>query len=85
MTRSEILKKLDETTPIGSTTLDGRVYNLYDIEMDGVEFSVVDSYEYGDERITLVAKDGTLIIKNLMDIEKDNIELVDIAEVYGND
>lgn len=48
MTKSEILKKLDETTPIGSTTLDGRIYNLYDIEMDGVEFTPDDFFSFSN-------------------------------------
>lgn len=81
MTKEEIMKAIEDADIIGSREIEGRNYDLYNVEIDGIEVSVIDSYEYGKERITLTPKDGTMILKSLDGVE--DVELMDVSEVYG--
>lgn len=82
MTKDEIMKAIESMESIDSREFDsGRIFDLYNVEIDGIKVSVIDSDEYGKERITLTPKDGTMIIKSLEDV--DNVELMDVSEVYG--
>lgn len=82
MTKEEIMKAIESMESIDSKEFDsGRIFDLYNVEIDGIEVSVIDSDEYGKERITLTPKDGTMILKSLEDVE--NVELMDVSEVYG--
>lgn len=81
MTREEIMKAIESMESIDSREIEGRRYDLYTIDDDGTEISVVDSDEIGKERITLTPKDGTMILKSLDGVE--DVELMDVSEVYG--
>lgn len=81
MTKEEIIEAVENAEAIDGRKIGGRNYDLYNIEIDGIEVSVIDSYEYGKERITLTPKDGTMILKSLDAIE--DVELMDVSEVYG--
>lgn len=82
MTKEEIMKAIESMESIDSKEFDsGRIFDLYNVEIDGIEVSVIDSDEYGKERITLTPKDGTMILKSLDGVE--DVELMDVSEVYG--
>ena len=82
MTREDIMKVIESTESIDSKEFDsGRIFDLYNVEVDGVDISVIDSDELGKERITMVLKDGSRTLKNLDNIEDE--DLMDISEVYG--
>ena len=82
MTKEEIMKAIESMESIDSKEFDsGRIFDLYSVEIDGIEVSVIDSDEYGKERITLTPKDGTMILKSLDGVE--DVELMDVSEVYG--
>lgn len=82
MTREEIMKAIENMESIDSKEFDsGRIFDLYNVEIDGIEVTVIDSNELGKERITLTPKDGTMILKNLDGVE--DVELMDVSEVYG--
>lgn len=81
MKREEIMEAIESMESIDSREIEGRRYDLYTIDDDGTEISVIDSDEYGKERITLVLRDGTSTLKSLDNIE--NEDMVDISEVYG--
>ena len=82
MTREDIMEAIENATAVDSKEFDsGRIFELYNVEIDGIEISVIDSDEYGKERITLTPKDGTMILKSLDGVE--DVELMDITEVYG--
>lgn len=81
MTREEIMKAVENAESVDSREDAGRKYDLYNVEVDGVDISVIDSDELGKERITMVLKDGSRTLKNLDNIEDE--DLMDISEVYG--
>lgn len=81
MTREDIMKAIENMESIDSREIEGRRYDLYTIDDDGTEISVVDSDEIDKERITLTPKDGTMILKSLDGVE--DVELMDVSEVYG--
>jgi hypothetical protein len=82
MTREDIMEVIESTESIDSKEFDsGRIFDLYNVEVDGVDISVIDSDELGKERITMVLKDGSRTLKNLDNIEDE--DLMDISEVYG--
>lgn len=82
MTKEEIMKAIESMESIDSKEFDsGRIFDLYNVEIDGIEVSVIDSDEYGKERITLTPKDGTMILKSLDGVE--DVDLMDVSEVYG--
>lgn len=82
MTKEEIMEAIESMESIDSKEFDsGRIFDLYNVEIDGIEVSVIDSDEYGKERITLTPKDGTMILKSLDGVE--DVELMDVSEVYG--
>ncbi len=81
MTREEIMEAVENAESVDSREDAGRKYDLYNVEVDGVDISVIDSDELGKERITMVLKDGSRTIKSLDNIEDE--DLMDISEVYG--
>lgn len=81
MTREEIMEAVENAESVDSREDAGRKYHLYNVEVDGVDISVIDSDELGKERITMVLKDGSRTIKSLDNIEDE--DLMDISEVYG--
>ena len=81
MTKEEIMEAIEDAEAIDSREIEGRNYDLYNVEIDGTEISVIDNDEYGKERITLTPKDGTMILKSLDSVE--DVELMDVSEVYG--
>lgn len=81
MTREEIMKAVENAESVDSREDAGRKYDLYNVEVDGVDISVIDSDELGKERITMVLKDGSRTLKKLDNIEDE--DLMDISEVYG--
>jgi hypothetical protein len=81
MTKEEIIEAVENVEAIDGRKIGDRNYDLYNVEIDGIEVSVIDSYEYGKERITLTPKDGTMILKSLDGVE--DVELMDVSEVYG--
>lgn len=81
MTREEIMEAVENAESVDSREDAGRKYDLYNVEVDGVDISVIDSDEIGKERITMVLKDGSRTLKNLDNIEDE--DLMDISEVYG--
>ena len=82
MTREEIMEAVENAEIVDSKEFDsGRIFDLHNVEVDGVEVTVIDSDELGKERITLVLKDGSRTLKSLDNIEDE--ELMDISEVYG--
>ena len=81
MTREEIMEAVENAESVDSREDAGRKYDLYNVEVDGVDISVIDSDELGKERITMVLKDGSRTLKNLDNIEDE--DLMDISEVYG--
>ena len=81
MTKEEIMEAIEDAEAIDSREIEGRNYDLYNVEIDGTGISVIDNDEYGKERITLTPKDGTMILKSLDSVE--DVELMDVSEVYG--
>lgn len=82
MTREDIMEAIESTESIDSKEFDsGRIFDLYNVEVDSVDISVIDSDEFGKERITMVLKDGSRTLKNLDNIEDE--DLMNISEVYG--
>lgn len=81
MTREEIMEAIENTNSVDSREINGRTYDLYTVEADSEEISVIDSEEYGKERITLVMKDGTKVLHSLDNLEDE--DLLDVSEVYG--
>lgn len=82
MTKEEIMEAIENTNTIDSREIEGRHYDLYTIEADGNEISVIDNYDYGKERFTYVLNDSTQILKNLDAVEDGTAELREVAEVY---
>ena len=83
MTKEEIMEAIEDAEEvIDSREIEGRNYDLYNVEIDGVEVSVIDNDDAGKERFTYVLKDGTQVLKNLDSVEDGSAELMDIAEVY---
>lgn len=82
MTKEEIMEAIENAEAIDSREIEGRHYDLYTIEADGNEISVIDNYDYGKERFTYVLNDSTQILKNLDAVEDGTVELREVAEVY---
>lgn len=82
MTKEEIMEAIEEMNPIESREVEGRNYDLYNVEVDGVEISVIDNDDAGEERFTYVMSDSTQVLKNLDSVEDGTAELREVAEVY---
>lgn len=82
MTKEEIMEAIENTEAIDSREIEGRHYDLYTIEADGNEISVVDNYDCGKERFTYVMGDCTQVLNNLDAVEDGTAELYEVAEVY---
>lgn len=82
MTKEEIMEAIENAEATDSREIEGRHYDLYTIEADGNEISVIDNYDYGKERFTYVLNDSTQILKNLDTVEDGTADLRDVAEVY---
>lgn len=81
-TREEIMEAIENANAVDSREIEGRHYDLYTIEADGNEISVIDNYDYGKERFTYVMNDSTQVLKNLDAVEDGTAELREVAEVY---
>lgn len=82
MTKDEIMKAVEDADIIDSREIEGRHYDLYTIEADGNEISVIDNYDANAERFTYVMNDSTQVLKNLDSVEDGTAELREVAEVY---
>lgn len=82
MTKDEIMEAIENTNAIDSREIEGRNYDLYNVEVDGVEISVIDNDDAGKERFTYVLNDSTQVLKNLDAVEDGTAELREVAEVY---
>lgn len=82
MTKDEIMKAIEDADIIDSREIEGRHYDLYTIEADGNEISVIDNDDANAERFTYVLNDGTQVLKNLDSVEDGTAELREVAEVY---
>lgn len=82
MTKEEIMEAIENTNAIDSREIEGRNYDLYNVEVDGVEISVIDNDDAGKERFTYVLNDSTQVLKNLDAVEDGTAELREVAEVY---
>ncbi len=82
MTKEEIMEAIENAEAIDSREIEGRHYDLYTIEADGNEISVVDNYDCGKERFTYVMGDCTQVLNNLDAVEDGTAELYEVAEVY---
>ena len=82
MTKEEIMEAIENTEAIDSREIEGRHYDLYTIEADGNEISVIDNYDCGKERFTYVMGDCTQVLNNLDAVEDGTAELYEVAEVY---
>lgn len=60
MTREEIMKAVENAESVDSREDAGRKYDLYNVEVDGVDISAIDSDELGKERITMVLSSAAL-------------------------
>lgn len=82
MTKEEIMEAIENAEVIESREIGGRRYDLYTIEADGVEISVIDNDDAGKERFTYVLADSTQVLANLDAIEDGTADLREVAEVY---
>lgn len=82
MTKEEIMEAIEDAEVIESREIGGRCYDLYNVEIDGTEISVIDNDDANAERFIYVLKDSTQVLKNLDSVEDGSAELMDIAEVY---
>ena len=82
MTKDEIMEAIEDAEVIESREIGGRCYDLYNVEIDGTEISVIDNDDANAERFTYVLNDGTQVLKNLDAVEDGSAELMDIAEMY---
>lgn len=82
MTKEEIMEAIEDAEVIESREIEGRNYDLYNVEIDGTEISVVDNDDANAERFTYVLNDGTQMLKNLDSVEDGTAELREVAEVY---
>jgi len=82
MTKEEIMEAIEDAEVIDSREIGGRRYDLYNVEIDGTEISVIDNDDANAERFTYVLNDGTQVLKNLDSVEDGTAELREVAEVY---
>ena len=82
MTKDEIMEAIEDAEVIESREIGGRCYDLYNVEIDGTEISVIDNDDANAERFTYVLNDGTQVLKNLDSVEDGTAELREVAEVY---
>ena len=82
MTKEEIMEAIEDGKVVDSREIGGRHYDLYNVEVDGTEISVIDNDDAGEERFTYVLNDGTQVLKNLDAVEDGSAELREVAEVY---
>ena len=82
MTKEEIMEAIEDAEVIDSREIEGRNYDLYNVEIDGTEISVIDNDNANAERFTYVLNDGTQVLKNLDSVEDGTAELREVAEVY---
>lgn len=82
MTKEEIMEAIENMTAVDSREIEGRNYDLYNVEIDGVEISVIDNDDANAERFIYVLADSTQVLANLDAIEDGTAELREIAEVY---
>lgn len=82
MTKEEIMKAIEDAEVIESREIEGRHYDLYTIEADGNEISVIDNDDANAERFVYVMSDSTQVLKSLDSVEDGSAELREVAEVY---
>ena len=82
MTKEEIMEAIEDAEVIDSREIEGRNYDLYNVEINGTEISVIDNDDANAERFTYVLNDGTQVLKNLDSVEDGTAELREVAEVY---
>ena len=82
MTKEEIMEAIEDAEVIDSREIEGRNYDLYNVEINGTEISVIDNDDANAERFTYVLNDGTQALKNLDSVEDGTAELREVAEVY---
>lgn len=82
MTKEEIMEAIEDAEVIDSREIGGRRYDLYNVEIDGTEISVIDNDDANAERFTYVMSDSTQVLKNLDSVEDGTAELREVAEVY---
>lgn len=82
MTKEEIMEAIEDAEVIESREIEGRNYDLYNVEIDGTEISVIDNDDANAERFTYVMSDSTQVLKNLDSVEDGTAELREVAEVY---
>lgn len=82
MTKEEIMEAIEDAEVIDSREIGGRRYDLYNVEIDGTEISVIDNDDVNAERFTYVMSDSTQVLKNLDSVEDGTAELREVAEVY---
>ena len=82
MTKEEIMEAIEDAEVIDSREIEGRNYDLYNVEINGTEISVIDNDDANAERCTYVLNDGTQVLKNLDSVEDGTAELREVAEVY---
>lgn len=82
MTKEEIMEAIEDAEVIESREIEGRNYDLYNVEIDGTEISVIDNDDANAERFIYVLNDGTQVLKNLDSVEDGTEELREVAEVY---
>ena len=69
MTKEEIMEAIEDAEVIDSREIGGRRYDLYNVEIDGTEISVIDNDDANAERFTYVMSDSTQVLKNLDSVE----------------
>ena len=82
MTKEEIMEAIEDAEVIESREIGGRHYDLYNVEVDGTEVSVIDNDDANAERFTYVLADSTQVLKSLDAVEDGSAELREVAEVY---
>lgn len=82
MTKEEIMEAIEDAEVIDSREIGGRRYDLYNVEIDGTEISVIDNDDANAELFTYVMSDSTQVLKNLDSVEDGTAELREVAEVY---
>ena len=82
MTKEEIMEAIEDAEVIDSRKIEGRNYDLYNVEIDGTEISVIDNDDANAERFTYVMNDSTQVLKNLDSVEDGTAELREVTEVY---
>ena len=82
MKKEEIMEAIEDLATVDSREIGGRHYDLYTIEADGTEVSVIDNDDANAERFTYVLADSTQVLKSLDAVEDGSAELREVAEVY---